>query len=124
MLYKPTTELHVVEVYLRLENSLQYVRDVTKGSDRSQLRSGNAPQIMAALGNLGITLIHRHWSDQIAITRRQFTYHPCQALKLLLHKRRSWEFQCISEMKLARIDKKPLENAELFNTRSQKRTCL
>jgi hypothetical protein len=89
MLYKPTTELHVVEVYLRIENSLQYVRDVTKGSDRSQLRSGNAPQIMAALCNLVIPLIHRHWSDQIAITRRQFAYHPCQALKLLLHKRRS-----------------------------------
>ncbi len=74
---------------MRIENSLQYVRDVTKGSDRSQLRSGNAPQIMAALCNLVITLMHRHWSDQIALTRRQFAYHPCQALKLLLHKRRS-----------------------------------
>jgi hypothetical protein len=89
MLYQPPTELHGVEVYLRIENSLQYVCDVTKGSNHSQLRSGNAPQIMVALRNLVITLIHRHWSDQIALTRRQFASHPRQALELLLHKRRS-----------------------------------
>jgi len=80
VLYKPTTELHVVEVYLRIENSFHNVRDVTKGSDRSQLRSGNAPQIMAALCNLVITLMHHHWSDQIALTRRQFAYHSYQTL--------------------------------------------
>lgn len=85
----PGRLLTLVRGHWTLENSLQYVRDVTFGEDRSQLRSGNAPHIMAALRNLVITLIHRQGANQIADTRRQFSYHPQQALKLLLHKRRS-----------------------------------
>ena len=34
-----------------IENVVHYVRDVSFGEDRSQLRSGNAPQVMAALRN-------------------------------------------------------------------------
>src|SRR5437016_3343745 len=37
------------------QNALHYVRDVTFGEDRSRLRTGNAPQVMAALRNLVIT---------------------------------------------------------------------
>jgi len=85
----PGRLLALVRGHWTRENSLQYVRDVTFGEDRSQLRSGNAPHIMAALRNLVITLIHRQGSHQIADTRRQFSYHPQQALKLLLHKRPS-----------------------------------
>jgi predicted transposase YbfD/YdcC len=82
----PRRLLDLVRGHWSIENSLHYVRDVTFGEDRSQLRSGNAPHIMAALRNLVITLIHRQGSDQIAESRRQFAYHPRQALKLLLHK--------------------------------------
>ena len=85
----PGRLLALVRGHWTIENSLHYVRDVTFGEDRSQLRSGNAPHIMAALRNLVITLIHRQGSNQIADTRRQFSYHPQQALKLLLHKRPS-----------------------------------
>jgi predicted transposase YbfD/YdcC len=85
----PGRLLDLVRGHWSIENSLHYVRDVTFGEDRSQLRSGNAPQIMAALRNLVITLIHRQGSDQIADSRRHFSYHPRHALKLLLHKRRS-----------------------------------
>src|SRR5579862_3232895 len=44
------------------QNRSHYVRDVTFGEDRSRLRTGHAPQIMAALRNLAITLIHRFGS--------------------------------------------------------------
>jgi len=44
--------------------------------DRAALRSGHAPQIMAALRNLAITLIHRQGSSQIAATRHHFASHP------------------------------------------------
>jgi hypothetical protein len=57
---------------------------VTFGEDRSRLRSGHAPQILAALRNLAITLIHRSGSHDIAASRRSFAYHPQRALTLLL----------------------------------------
>src|SRR5947209_8866243 len=42
-----------------IENSLHYVRDVTFAEDRSRIRTGHAPQLLAACRNLAITLIHR-----------------------------------------------------------------
>lgn len=66
-----------------IENRSHYVRDVSFGEDRSRLRTGNAPQIMAALRNLAITLIHRFGSCQIKATRRHFASCPQQALALL-----------------------------------------
>jgi predicted transposase YbfD/YdcC len=65
-----------------------YVRDVTFGEDRSRLRHGHAPQLMAACRNLCITLIHRTASTEIGASRRSFAYHPAQALALLLPKTR------------------------------------
>jgi predicted transposase YbfD/YdcC len=70
-----------------IENRLHYVRDVSFGEDRSRLRTGQAPQILAALRNLTITLIHRQGSTQIAASRRHFAAHPREALALLLQRR-------------------------------------
>jgi predicted transposase YbfD/YdcC len=72
-----------------IENRLHYVRDVSFAEDRSRLHTGSAPQIMAALRNLAITLIHRSGSSQIAASRRHFAAHPREAFTLLLQKRRS-----------------------------------
>jgi hypothetical protein len=47
------------------------------------LRTGHAPQVMAALRNLALTLIHRHGSSRIAATRRCLGYHPDRALAWL-----------------------------------------
>jgi predicted transposase YbfD/YdcC len=66
-----------------IENRSHYVRDGSFGEDRSRLRSGNAPQIMAALRNLAITLIHRFGSSHIRATRRHFASCPQEALALL-----------------------------------------
>src|SRR5579884_3212432 len=66
-----------------IENRSHYVRDVTFGEDRSRLRTGNAPQIMAALRNLAITLIHRSGSCHIRASRRHFASCPHEALALL-----------------------------------------
>ncbi len=80
----PERLLALVRGHWHIENRLHYVRDVTFGEDRSHLRSGAAPQVLAALRNLAITLIHRTGSDDIAATRRAFAYHPRRALRLLL----------------------------------------
>ena len=64
--------------------SRHFVRDVTFGEDRSPLRSGDAPQILAAVRNLAHTLIRRTGTTAIAAARRAFCYHPARALALLL----------------------------------------
>ena len=66
-----------------IENRSHYVRDVTFGEDRSRLRSGHAPQILAACRNLAITLIHRFGSSHITATRHHFASCPLEALALL-----------------------------------------
>lgn len=40
-----------------IENRVHYVRDFTFDEDRSQIRKGNGPHIMASLRNLVISLI-------------------------------------------------------------------
>lgn len=64
--------------------SRHWVRDVTFGEDRSPLRTGDAPQILAACRNLVHTLIRRTGATAIAAARRLFSYHPTRALALLL----------------------------------------
>lgn len=66
-----------------LERVLGAWVQVTTGEDRSRLRTGNAPQILAAFRNLTITLIHRSGSCQIKATRRHFASCPLEALALL-----------------------------------------
>jgi predicted transposase YbfD/YdcC len=66
-----------------IENGSHYVRDVTFGEDRSRLRTGHAPHILAALRNLAITLIHRSGSSHIRAARCHFASCPQQALALL-----------------------------------------
>ncbi len=83
----PCRLLALVRGHWSIENSSHYVRDVTFGEDRSRLRTGSAPQILAALRNLALTLIHRSGSSLVAATRRHFASHPRHAFRLLLPKR-------------------------------------
>jgi predicted transposase YbfD/YdcC len=82
----PVHLLTLVRGHWGIENRSHYVRDVSFQEDRSRLRSGNAPQIFAALRNLAITLLHRCGTSQISSARRSFAYHPEQALALLCPK--------------------------------------
>ncbi len=79
----PARLLQLIRGHWSIENCLHYVRDVTFGEDRSKLRTGHAPQVMAALRNLALTLIHRHGFSEIAATRRSLGYHPDRALAWL-----------------------------------------
>jgi predicted transposase YbfD/YdcC len=69
--------------------SRHWVRDVTFGEDRSRLRTGHAPQLMAAFRNLAHTLIRRTGTTEIAAQRRAFAARPAAALRLLMPKTRS-----------------------------------
>ena len=79
----PERLLALVRGHWGIENRLHYVRDVSFGEDRSRLRTGDASQILAALRNLAVTLIHRFGSSEITASRRYFAYHPHEALALL-----------------------------------------
>jgi predicted transposase YbfD/YdcC len=80
----PRRLLALIRAYWCIENSRHYVRDVTFGEDASRLRTGTGPQIMAALRNLAITLIHRQGTSSIAETRRFCAANPDLALALLV----------------------------------------
>lgn len=79
----PLHLLALVRGHWGIENRSHSVRDVSFQEDRSRLRTGDAPQLLAAFRNLAISLIHRSGSSQISATRRSFAYHPEQVLALL-----------------------------------------
>jgi hypothetical protein len=83
----PRRLLALVRGHWSIENGSHGVRDVSFGEDRSRLHTGSAPQLMAALRNLAITLIHRSGSFQIAASRRHFASHPREAFSFLLQRR-------------------------------------
>jgi predicted transposase YbfD/YdcC len=51
--------LDLVRTHWRIENCLHYVRDVTLGEDACRVRTGAAPQALAALRNAVVHLISR-----------------------------------------------------------------
>jgi predicted transposase YbfD/YdcC len=64
----------------QIENGLHWVRDVTFGEDLSQVRKGAAPQVMATLRNLAISLHRINGATNIAAALR---HHARDALRLL-----------------------------------------
>ena len=66
-----------------IENRLHYVRDVTMKEDASQVRSGSAPQVMAALRNTTLGLLRQTGATNIAAALRHYSYKPLEALALL-----------------------------------------
>jgi predicted transposase YbfD/YdcC len=66
-----------------IENRLHWVRDVTLGEDKSQVRTGGGPQAMAAVRNTAIAVVRRAGYANVAEGLRHFAAHPDHALALL-----------------------------------------
>src|SRR3989449_8706833 len=75
--------LALVRGHWQIENKSHWVRDVTFDEDRSQVRCGNIPQIMAALRNTVIGLLRWAGETNIAAACRRFAAQPAQALALI-----------------------------------------
>jgi len=71
----PTRLLTLIRGHWSVE-SRHWLRAVTFAEDRSRLRSGPAPQIMAAFRNLALTLIHRTGTTAIAAFRQHLRSRP------------------------------------------------
>lgn len=56
----------------QIENRLHYVRDVSMGEDASRVRTGAAPQVLAALRNVVLNLLRHAKVTAIKATLRQF----------------------------------------------------
>lgn len=79
----PRRLLEVNRGHWGIENRVFWVRDVTFDEDRCQVRSGAAPQVMAAVRNLVISVMRGAGSANIAARLRRHAAHPDEALALL-----------------------------------------
>ena len=59
-----------------IENQAHWVRDVVFGEDRSQVRSGTAPHLLAALRNLVLGLLRLIGVKNIAAALRHYGWKP------------------------------------------------
>lgn len=75
--------LRLVRGHWTIENRSHWVRDVTMDEDRSQVRKGSIPQVMAALRNTVIGLLRKAGESNIAAACRKFAAQPQAALALI-----------------------------------------
>jgi predicted transposase YbfD/YdcC len=75
--------LALVRGQWHIENQSHWVRDVTFDEDRSQVRCGNIPQVMAALRNTVMGLMRWVGYTNIAAACRHFAAQPTAALRLI-----------------------------------------
>lgn len=79
----PNVLQSLVRQHGNIENKSHWVRDVVFEEDRSTVRCGNIPQVMADLRNTVIGLLRLQGKRQIAPTFRRNAARPEEALQLL-----------------------------------------
>ena len=79
----PGQLLALVRGHWHIENKSHWVRDVTFDEDRSQVRCGNIPHVMAALRNTAIGLLRWAGHTNIAAACRRLAAQPAEALALI-----------------------------------------
>jgi predicted transposase YbfD/YdcC len=72
-----------VRGHWQIENALHWVRDVTFAEDLSQVRTGHAPQVMASLRNLVISLHRLAGATNIAAALRHHSRDASRPLQLV-----------------------------------------
>lgn len=68
-----------------VENRLHYVRDVTMGEDACRVRTGAAPQVLAALRNAVVHLLAGVEGESRVAATERLAARPNEALELLGH---------------------------------------
>src|ERR1700736_4628820 len=79
----PATLAAWVRSHREIGNRLHWVRDVTYQEDKSLVRTGNAPRVMASLRSLAISLLRLDGQANIAAANRHHARDPQRTLKLL-----------------------------------------
>jgi len=78
----PERLAHLVRGHWGIE-ALHHIRDVTYDEDRSQLRTGSAPQVLAGLRNLAIGALRTAGRTNIASSLRWISRNPTRVLSIL-----------------------------------------
>ena len=79
----PQRLLELVRGHWAIENRSHWVRDVTFDEDRSQVRTGQGPRMMAILRNLAIAILRLLGFASIPQGLRHFARRPRLALQAL-----------------------------------------
>jgi predicted transposase YbfD/YdcC len=66
-----------------IENGLHYVRDEVLREDRSTIRTGDAPQNLAALRNAALNWLRQSGYDKLSRTLRRFARNPLRLFTML-----------------------------------------
>jgi len=81
----PATLAAWIQGHWGIENRAHWVRDVTFDEDRSQIRTGNGPHVMATLRNTAISLLRLGGATNIAASLRHHAAAADRPIKLLLN---------------------------------------
>jgi predicted transposase YbfD/YdcC len=79
----PRRLLALLRAHWLIENKSHYVRDVTFAEDRSTVRAGALPQVLAAFRNLAIGVLRAAGEPNIAAATRRCAAQPWHALALI-----------------------------------------
>jgi predicted transposase YbfD/YdcC len=67
-----------------IENRVHWVRDMSLGEDACRVRTGEAPQVLAALRNAGVRLLRSIRVTNVAAALRRHAAKPREALQLVM----------------------------------------
>ncbi len=73
-----------VQDHWGIENKLHWVRDVLYDEDRSTVRTGNAPRVMATLRSTAISVLRLAGTTDIARATRHHARDASRPVQLLL----------------------------------------
>jgi hypothetical protein len=75
--------MHLLRGQWTIENTVHYVRDFSYDEDRSTVRTGAGPQVMATLRNLAIALIYHYLPGGVPHGQRLLRADQRRLLKLI-----------------------------------------
>jgi hypothetical protein len=76
--------LSLARGHWEIENRLHWVRDLSLGEDACRVRTGEAPQVLAAVRNAALWLLRASGITNIASTLRRHAARPLEALGLVM----------------------------------------
>ena len=80
----PAELADIIRGHWAIEDRLHWVRDMDYDEDRSQVRTGNGPRVMAALRNLAITILRLAGVINIAAALRHHARRPHRPLRTIM----------------------------------------
>ena len=81
---RPAELARIMRGHWGIEDRLHWVRDVTYDEDRSQVRTGNGPRVMASLRNLAIAILRLTGHPSIAGALRYHARQPGRPLQTIM----------------------------------------